>query len=114
MRKLLLAAAVALVSFASVPATAQSQNGPYIGQLILVSFNFCPAGWHAADGALLQISQNVTLFSLIGTTYGGNGTTTFALPKVAAPLNGMLYCINLQTGYKLTNPNAAATAKPKH
>ena len=118
MRKILFAAAFALASLGSAPALAQSaQSGPFIGQLILVSFNFCPQGWHAADGALLSIPQNTALFSLIGTTFGGNGTTNFALPNVPPPVKGLLYCINLQTGYPLKSPKAVGGmmgSKPHH
>ena len=55
----------------------------------MVGFNFPPAGWAFCDGQLLPISQNTALFSLLGTTYGGNGTTTFALPNLqgSAPLH---------------------------
>jgi len=55
---------------------------PYLGQICVFAFNFCPRGWAAADGATLSISQNTALFSLLGTTYGGNGQTTFALPDL--------------------------------
>jgi microcystin-dependent protein len=55
---------------------------PFLGQVIAVGFNFAPVGWHVCDGALLQISQNDALFNLIGTTYGGDGQTTFALPDL--------------------------------
>ncbi len=48
----------------------------------MVGFNFAPVGWAMCDGQLLPISQNTALFSLLGTTYGGNGTTTFALPDL--------------------------------
>jgi microcystin-dependent protein len=61
-----------------VPAVAQSD--PYLGQIATFTFNFCPVGWATLNGQLLPISQNVALFSLLGTTYGGDGTTTFALP----------------------------------
>lgn len=53
---------------------------PFIGQIIFVPYSFSPSGWHDCDGSLLSIAENEALFSLIGTTYGGNGTTTFALP----------------------------------
>lgn len=53
---------------------------PFLGELKIVSFNFPPRGWALCNGQLLSISQNQALFSLLGTTYGGNGTTTFALP----------------------------------
>jgi len=45
-----------------------------------VAFNFCPKGWAPMNGQILSISQNTALFALVGTTYGGNGQTTFALP----------------------------------
>jgi microcystin-dependent protein len=57
-------------------------SDPFIGMIIQVGFNFAPRGWHACDGATLPISQNTALFSLLGTTYGGNGTTTFQLPDL--------------------------------
>jgi len=58
----------------------------YLGEIRLVGFNFAPVGWAFCNGATLSISQNSALFSLIGTTYGGNGTTTFQLPNLQARL----------------------------
>ena len=55
---------------------------PYIGEIQMVGFNFAPVGWHLCDGSLLPIQQYTPLFALIGTTYGGDGTTTFALPNL--------------------------------
>lgn len=55
---------------------------PFLGQIILVGFNFAPQGYATCDGQLLSIAQNTALFSLLGTTYGGNGQTTFALPDL--------------------------------
>lgn len=55
---------------------------PFIGQISIVGFNFPPRGWAACNGQLLSIAQNTALFSLLGTTYGGNGKTTFALPDL--------------------------------
>lgn len=54
----------------------------YIGEIRMVAFGFAPVGWALCDGSLLSIAGNSPLFSLIGTTYGGNGTTTFALPDL--------------------------------
>ena len=54
----------------------------FIGQLLLVGFNFAPIGFARCEGQLLPISQNQALFSLLGTTYGGDGETTFALPEL--------------------------------
>src|SRR5919108_442784 len=53
---------------------------PYLGELKLMSFNFAPKGGAQCNGQFLPINQNQALFSLLGTTYGGNGQTTFALP----------------------------------
>lgn len=53
---------------------------PFVGEIQLFGFNFAPRGWAYCNGALLAISQNTALFSLLGTRYGGNGTTTFGLP----------------------------------
>jgi microcystin-dependent protein len=55
---------------------------PFIGQIIETPYNFAPAGWALCNGSLLAISQNDALFALIGTTYGGDGQTTFALPDL--------------------------------
>lgn len=55
---------------------------PFIGQIMLVGFNFAPRGWMTCEGQLLPISQYTALFSLLGTTYGGDGRTTFALPDM--------------------------------
>jgi microcystin-dependent protein len=55
---------------------------PFLGQITLFPYNFAPRGWANCQGQLLPISQNTALFSLLGTMYGGNGTTTFALPDL--------------------------------
>lgn len=55
---------------------------PFVGQMIRVGFNFAPAGWMKCQGQLVPISQYETLFNLIGTTYGGDGQNTFALPDL--------------------------------
>ncbi|QBN20166.1 phage tail protein [Flavobacterium nackdongense] len=55
---------------------------PYIGEIRLFAGNFAPYGWAFCDGSLLQISENDTLFALIGTTYGGDGQSTFAVPDL--------------------------------
>ena len=55
---------------------------PYIGEIILVPYNFIPAGWALCAGQELQIARYQALYSLLGTTYGGNGTTTFKLPNL--------------------------------
>ncbi len=63
------------------PTTAQAFE-PFVGQMMTVGFNFCPRGWALANGALLPINQNTALFSLLGTTFGGDGRTSFGLPDL--------------------------------
>ncbi len=55
---------------------------PFVGQVVAVGFNFAPQGWLLCQGQLLPIAQYDVLYTLIGTTYGGNGTTNFALPDL--------------------------------
>ena len=55
---------------------------PFLGQIMLVGFNFAPTGWAMCNGQLLSISQNTALFSLLGTQYGGDGVQTFGLPDL--------------------------------
>lgn len=61
---------------------AQAASDPFIGEIMWVSYTFCPRGWAEANGQILQISQNTALFALLGTTYGGDGRVTFALPDL--------------------------------
>jgi microcystin-dependent protein len=62
---------------------------PFVGQIMAAGFNFAPLGWALCDGQLLPISQNTALFSLLGTQFGGDGKSTFALPNLQGrvPLN---------------------------
>lgn len=55
---------------------------PFVAEIRIFGFNFAPIGWALCNGQILPISQNTALFSLLGTTYGGNGQTTFALPNM--------------------------------
>jgi microcystin-dependent protein len=57
---------------------------PFLGEIRIMSFDFAPKGWALCNGQQLPINQNQALFSLLGTTYGGNGQTTFALPDLQA------------------------------
>ena len=59
---------------------------PYVGEIRMFAGNFAPAGWMFCEGQLLPISENETLFQLIGTTYGGDGQSTFALPDLRGRL----------------------------
>jgi microcystin-dependent protein len=81
-------------------------SNPFVAEIRIFPFNFAPKGWAFCDGQLLVLSQNTALFSLLGTTYGGDGKTTFALPDLqgAVPLQqgqgpGLsLYDLGEQTG----------------
>jgi microcystin-dependent protein len=57
-------------------------SDPYLSEIRMMSFNFAPKGWALCNGQFMPINQNQALFSLLGTTYGGNGQTTFALPDL--------------------------------
>ena len=59
---------------------------PFLGEIRMFGGNFAPQGWATCDGQILPIAQNTALFSLLGTTYGGNGQTTFALPDLRGRL----------------------------
>src|SRR5882724_522973 len=73
---------------------------PVIGQVALFAFPFTPAGWLPCDGRLMSIMQNQQLFSLLGTSYGGNGETDFALPRLKpAGAQGPGYFIAIQGSY---------------
>ena len=63
-------------------------SNPFLSEIRIFTGNFAPKGWALCDGQLMSISQNTALFSLLGTTYGGNGTSNFALPNLQgmAPL----------------------------
>lgn len=61
---------------------ANAQAEPFLGQITFVAFNFAPVGWAECNGQIMPIAQNTALFSLLGTTYGGDGQTTFALPDM--------------------------------
>ena len=86
-RSITVGAIFALLIVAAKPAEAQTE--PFLGQLMLFSGTYCPKGWADANGQLLSISQNQALFALLGTTYGGDGSTTFALPDLrgSAPIH---------------------------
>jgi len=57
-------------------------SDPFVAEIRIVGFNFAPTGWAFCNGQIMSISQNTALFSLLGTTYGGDGKTTFALPNL--------------------------------
>ena len=75
--------------FIGQPSFANGGSGlnPFIGQIKYVAFNFAPRGWAKCDGQILPISSNQALFSILGTTYGGDGRTSFALPDMRGRVN---------------------------
>ena len=85
MHKSIATAALAATILTAAPA--QARDG-YIGEVFMTGSNFCPRNTLPTDGRLLPISQNTALFSLLGTMYGGDGRTTFALPKLEGPRAG--------------------------
>lgn len=82
MSRLACSAIAALAASGWHTAASAQANDPFIGQIMCAAFTFAPQGWAELNGQLLSIQQNTALFSLLGTTYGGNGTTTFALPDM--------------------------------
>ena len=80
-RPLTLAGAL-LAGLCAFQAPAQAGSDPFIGEISWVGANFCPQGWAEANGQVLPIVEYDALFALIGTTYGGDGETTFALPDL--------------------------------
>lgn len=76
------AAAVTTLSLGAFAPSASAQAEMYLGQVFQAGFDYCPTGSMMANGQILSISQNSALFALLGTMYGGNGTTTFALPDL--------------------------------
>lgn len=77
---------------------------PYVGEVRMFGGNFAPAGWMFCDGSLLPISENETLFQLIGTTYGGDGQSTFALPDLRGRLP-----IHQGNGFQLAQTGGSET-----
>jgi microcystin-dependent protein len=80
---------------------------PYLGEIRMFAGNFAPAGWMFCQGQLLPISENDTLFNLIGTTYGGDGQSTFALPDLRGRLpvhSGNSYTLAQTGGSESTTP----------
>jgi len=78
-----IATAVLTSALSLVGISAASAQQMYLGEVRLFAFNFCPVGWAQTTGTVLSISANAALFSLLGTSFGGNGTTNFALPNLS-------------------------------
>ncbi|WJS04474.1 phage tail protein [Roseibium aggregatum] len=77
---------------------------PFLAEIRIVGFNFAPRGWAFTDGQILPINQNQSLYSLLGTTYGGDGRTTFALPDLRSRTP-----IHEGAGYQLGQKGGAET-----
>jgi microcystin-dependent protein len=91
------------VGVAAAPAEAQRPVDLYIGEVPFLAADFCPDGWPPGDGRLLPISDNPVQFQVIGTTYGGDGVTNFAMPKVAMATEGsgamLKACVTIRGSY---------------
>ncbi|WP_300531954.1 tail fiber protein [Maricaulis sp.] len=74
--------AILLSTTVAATTPTQADSNPYLGDVMPVGFGFCPRGWAPAEGQLLSIAQYDALFSLLGTTYGGDGRSSFALPDL--------------------------------
>lgn len=77
-----LGAAANVFTSNKVNADTNTAEEPYLSEIMLVGFNFAPRGWAFCDGQILPINQNQSLYSLLGTTFGGDGRTSFALPDL--------------------------------
>jgi microcystin-dependent protein len=77
---------------------------PFLAEIRIVGFNFAPRGWAFCDGQILPINQNQSLYSLLGTTYGGDGRTSFALPDLRSRTP-----IHMGDGYRLGQKSGAET-----
>ena len=99
----------------SQSASAQATQ-PFVGEIAVVAFNFAPVGWAFCDGSLLPISEYETLFNLIGTTYGGNGQTNFALPDLRGrtAIQGQGHGIHYCPKRRRRNCNLDISQMPAH
>src|SRR5438132_4982171 len=82
-------------------------SSPFIGEIRMFAGNFAPVGWAFCNGAILPIDQNDALFNLIGTTYGGDGQTTFALPNLQSRVP-----IHVGPGFALGQSGGVESASP--
>ena len=88
MRTRFIAAAIAATLALPLGITAaRADDVPTIGEVDQFAFNFCPSGWHATNGGLLNVKRNVALALVLGTRYGGDGVKTFGLPKLVGKLS---------------------------
>jgi microcystin-dependent protein len=90
---------------------------PFLGEIMIIGFNFAPRGWAYCDGQILPINQNQSLYSLLGTTYGGDGRTSFALPDLRSrtPVHkGDMISLGQKGGVETVTLNANELAAHTH
>ena len=94
---------------------------PFLAEVRIVAFNFAPRGWAFCDGQILPINQNQSLYSLLGTTYGGDGRTSFALPDLRGrtPIhegrsNGTSHLLGQKSGEESHTLSAAEMPQHRH
>lgn len=90
---------------------------PFLSEIRIMGFNFAPRGWASCDGQILPINQNQSLYSLLGTTYGGDGRTSFALPDLRGrtPLHqGSGYQLGTKSGAELHTLSTAEIPTHNH
>lgn len=95
---------------------------PFLAEIKIVGFNFAPRGWALCDGQILPINQNQSLYSLLGTTYGGDGRTTFGLPEMRGrtPIHegqdgvGSSHSLGQRSGEETHSLSIAETPQHKH
>lgn len=107
---------IGLLIVAIIPKPAAASQYPFLGEIQIFSFGYAPQGWALCNGQLLPIQQNQALFSLLGTRYGGDGVTTFALPNLQGrvAIDGSYSNIGEQGGEKEHILTAAETPFDAH
>ena len=111
--KRLMTGTFVVASAMALPAPAQAQEC-FIGEVRMFAGNFAPRGWALAYGQLLPIAQNTALFSILGTTYGGNGQTTFALPNLMGRVPLHFADITLGTSAGAQSHTVTTAEMPSH
>ncbi len=119
--KIFVTTALLAVGLSAAPTVSSAQE-PFLGQISWFAGNFAPRGWAFCDGQILPINQNQSLYSLLGTTYGGDGRTSFALPEVRGRVpihfgtgsDGIQYRLGEKGGVESVNLTAATIPAHTH